>query len=192
MRVAHRMVDHDVGDVSSDGRLGLVPTGTKAYSEAILATTKPAWNTSLGMITNTKSVASKPAELLSDYRPPTGTFDELVDNTGAIRPHWAPLIAAFDGLPSRERRARARRLDRQVSDTGLAHDIYADPSAPPQQWRLNLMPFIISTEEWKWLEKALVQRAQLFNVMLGDIYGPQKLLRSGLLPPGLVFAGPAD
>jgi len=143
------------------------------------------------MITNTKSVASKPAELLSDYRPPTGTFDELVDNTGAIRPHWAPLIAAFDGLPSRERRARARRLDRQVSDTGLAHDIYADPSAPPQQWRLNLMPFIISTEEWKWFEKALVQRAQLFNVMLGDIYGPQKLLRSGLLPPGLVFADPA-
>ena len=30
MRVAHRMVNQDVGDVSSDGRLGLVPTGTKA------------------------------------------------------------------------------------------------------------------------------------------------------------------
>ena len=98
------------------------------------------------MTTKTQSVASETAGLLSDYRPPAGTFDELVDSTGAMRSHWVPVIAAFDSLPSRERLARARRLDRQVNDTGLAHDLYADPSAATRQWRLNLMPFVISRQ----------------------------------------------
>src|SRR5262245_37394042 len=137
------------------------------------------------MTSNIQSVGSKTTGLLSDYRPAAGTFDELVDSAGELRFHWVPVIVALDGLPARERQARARRLDRQVGDTGLAHDLYADPSASHRQWRLNLMPFVISTDEWKWLEKALVQRARLFNVMLADIYGPQELMRAELLPPGL-------
>ena len=38
------------------------------------------------------------------------------------------------------------------------------------------------------LETALVQRAQLLNAMLADVYGPQQLLAEGMLPPELVLA----
>jgi uncharacterized circularly permuted ATP-grasp superfamily protein/uncharacterized alpha-E superfamily protein len=143
------------------------------------------------MSTKAQPFGPEADELLQAYRPIAGTHDELVDNAGTPRPHWEKLINAIEDLPARERQARARRLDRQVRETGLAHDIYADPSATPQQWRLNLMPLILPVAEWQWLERALIQRAQLFNLILADIYGPQKLMAAGLLPAGLIFADSA-
>ena len=36
-----------------------------------------------------------------------------------------------------------------------------------------------------------LQRARLLNAILADLYGPQRLLRDGVLPPALVLANPA-
>ncbi len=42
--------------------------------------------------------------------------------------------------------------------------------------------------EWRTLSEGLVQRARLLNMLLVDLYGPQKLLQQGLVPPELLFA----
>ena len=34
-------------------------------------------------------------------------------------------------------------------------------------------------------------KSQLFNAILADLYGPQRLLRDRMLPPELVFSNPA-
>ncbi|MEZ5816027.1 MAG: circularly permuted type 2 ATP-grasp protein [Hyphomicrobiaceae bacterium] len=125
-------------------------------------------------------------DLLEGYRN-AGRFDELVGPDGQPRPHWWTFLAALGRLSPRDRLARASRLDRQVRETGLVHDIFADPEKPQQQWRLNLMPLILEPQEWSWLERAIAQRARLFNAILADIYGPQRLLRRGRVPPGVIF-----
>ena len=127
-------------------------------------------------------------DLLEGYRADTGVFDELLTAEGAPRRHWAGFLESLRRLTPRDRLARASRLDRQVRETGLVHHAFADPEKVQQQWRLNLMPLVISSEEWAWLERAIVQRARLFNAILADIYGPQRLLRSGKIPPAIVFA----
>src|SRR5208282_226628 len=52
------------------------------------------------------------------------------------------------------------------------------------------VPLVLAAEEWRSLETALIQRAQLLNRILADCYGPQELIRSRSLPPALVFAQP--
>lgn len=54
----------------------------------------------------------------------------------------------------------------------------------------NPLPYPIEESEWKDLERGLVQRAELLNRMLSDLYGQQMLLRGDLLPPELVLAHP--
>ncbi|MFV0297404.1 MAG: circularly permuted type 2 ATP-grasp protein [Hyphomicrobiaceae bacterium] len=124
---------------------------------------------------------------LADYRQLSQGHDELLDADGNARPHWARFIERLMQLPKRDRLARTARLDREVRETGLAHNIFADPDAEAQQWRLNLSPLIISASEWAWLEAAIAQRAKLFNLILADIYGPQDLMRSGKLPADCIF-----
>jgi len=128
-------------------------------------------------------------DLLGTYRGAARQgYDELIESNGAIRPHWRSFVTGLAELSLPERAARAARLDRRVGETGIAYDIFADPSKASQRWQLDLAPVIFSNAEWAWLEKALTQRARLFDALLADVYGPQRLMRQGVIPAELVFS----
>ena len=132
------------------------------------------------------------ADLLDHYASlRTGGYDELIDETGAVRPHWSKFLACLAGLPAAEQARRAERLNRRVREMGIAHDIFADPTKPGKLWEVDLVPLILSSSEWRFLETALVQRARLFNTVLADVYGEQRLMREGAVPPALVLSDPA-
>ena len=57
-------------------------------------------------------------------------------------------------------------------------------------WELDCIPFVIGAEDWRELEAGLVQRARLLNLILGDLYGVQRLVRDGLVPAPLIHANP--
>lgn len=118
-------------------------------------------------------------------------YDELIDAEGNVRPHWRPFLDGFDSLSLSERQQRAQRLDRRVRETGIAYDIFADPSKTSQRWQLDLIPLVFGPAEWRWLETALIQRARLFDALLQDLYSGQDSLRRGLVPPELIFSDPA-
>jgi uncharacterized circularly permuted ATP-grasp superfamily protein/uncharacterized alpha-E superfamily protein len=49
---------------------------------------------------------------------------------------------------------------------------------------------LLLAEEWRVIEAGLAQRARLLDALLSDLYGPQRLLSEGLVPPELVFGHP--
>jgi uncharacterized circularly permuted ATP-grasp superfamily protein/uncharacterized alpha-E superfamily protein len=75
----------------------------------------------------------------------------------------------------------------QVRENGVTYNVYADPQGADRPWELDLLPMILSHEEWRGIEAAIVQRATLLNKILVDVYGEQRLLKEGLLPPALVY-----
>ncbi|WP_409561416.1 circularly permuted type 2 ATP-grasp protein [Hyphomicrobium sp. MC8b] len=130
--------------------------------------------------------------LLSAYRrQEVSGFDELLEDGGAIREHWRPLLDGLAQLTDAERELRSARLARRVRETGIAYDIFADPNTSAQRWSLDLLPVVISAGEWRGLERALIQRARLFDAILNDVYGDQNLVRQGLIPAELLFSDPA-
>lgn len=138
------------------------------------------------------SVVGPQNHLLQTYRGTGGrSYDEMLDANGAPRPHWRALLSGLSELSPSERMSRAARLDLRVRETGIAYDIFADPTTNFQRWQLDLVPFVVSSAEWRWLERALTQRARLFDGLLADLYGEQKLMRQRLVPPELVFSDSA-
>ncbi len=59
--------------------------------------------------------------------------------------------------------------------------------AEPRPWRLDPLPLVLEDREWATLEAGLVQRAELLDAVLADLYGPRRLLASGDLPPAAVL-----
>ena len=115
-------------------------------------------------------------------------FWMLRARSGAIGNRFSKDSAEISGA---ERELRSARLARRVRETGIAYDIFADPHTAPQRWTLDLSPVVISASEWHGLERALVQRARLFDALLNDVYGEQHLLRLGLVPAELIFSDAA-
>lgn len=141
------------------------------------------------MTTKASAVLQGGPNLLDTYRASgNGGYDELHGPDGAVRPHWQGVVEGLVEHSTGELISRTARIDRRVRETGVAYDMFADPNAPTQKWQLDLMPIVFSSAEWRWLETALVQRARLFDALLSDLYGAQKLMRDGLVPPELVFS----
>jgi uncharacterized circularly permuted ATP-grasp superfamily protein/uncharacterized alpha-E superfamily protein len=125
------------------------------------------------------------------YAPSPGCFDELVDGAGNLRVHWEPFVRALSALDPAVRALRSEQINARVRATGIAHDLFSDPSSNAQPWRIDLVPLIIAPEEWRALERALLQRARLFEALLADLYGPRRLLATGAIPHHLVFSDPS-
>ncbi|RMI33930.1 circularly permuted type 2 ATP-grasp protein [Nocardia stercoris] len=124
----------------------------------------------------------------------SGDYDELVDPTGRVRPMWSELSHDFvtQGAAALNRiDSRVRRIIEDdgitYTETGVATPNGVAVPAAPTPWRLDPVPLLVSAEDWTGLEAGLVQRARLLDEVLTDVYGPRRLLRSGQLPPQIVF-----
>jgi uncharacterized circularly permuted ATP-grasp superfamily protein/uncharacterized alpha-E superfamily protein len=123
------------------------------------------------------------------YQPAVGAYDEMADAAGT-RPHWRRLLEAFERLGPEELAARRDAATRILREHGVTYNLHGDSQGLGRPWALDLVPLLIPAGEWKTLEAGLLQRTRLLNLILGDFYGPQQLLRSGLLPPEIVQANP--
>jgi uncharacterized circularly permuted ATP-grasp superfamily protein/uncharacterized alpha-E superfamily protein len=116
------------------------------------------------------------------------TRDEMVDGKGGLRPQWRSLLGVIAGLGRGVLAERARRLERVMEEEGAASLL---PGSPPDPWRFDPIPLPLLQSEFIALEAGLAQRARLLDAVLADLYGAQRLLADGALPPALVYPNPA-
>jgi uncharacterized circularly permuted ATP-grasp superfamily protein/uncharacterized alpha-E superfamily protein len=124
------------------------------------------------------------------YRQTDGVYDEMSAAPGVLRPHWDRFIGSMSALGNEELARRWKIARQRIRENGVTYNVYGDPLGMDRPWNLDSIPLLIPPSEWNELEAGLIQRARLLNCILADLYGPQQLLRGGLLPPALVFANP--
>lgn len=118
-----------------------------------------------------------------------GHWDELLDASGALRAPWREFFERLgeDGIARLDHSTAS--VAQQIRDNDISYNVYAD-KGEPRPWALDLLPFLIDEDEWAEIERGVMQRAQLLNAVVADVYGPQTLLKRGQLPPALVFGHP--
>src|SRR3974390_2139336 len=107
---------------------------------------------------------------LANYAGTAGRYDELIDVTGAVRPHWRVLLERLQAdWPDSARRGveLARRL---VVENGVTYNVYADPQGKDRPWALDPLPVILTAAEWRDIESGVQQRATALNALLQDLY----------------------
>jgi uncharacterized circularly permuted ATP-grasp superfamily protein/uncharacterized alpha-E superfamily protein len=127
-------------------------------------------------------------DLLAGYPDAEGRFDELFEAPFMPRPHWSRVISELIATSPADIRERLSAAERQIRDSGVTYNVYADPQGLDRPWDLDVLPLIIAPDEWREIEAGIIQRAQLFNQVLADLYGSQSLLKQGLIPPSLIFS----
>jgi len=126
-------------------------------------------------------------DLLDRYPLSAGTYHEMLEADGAVRPHWRRLFEQLQRSSPAQLDQRQALLTRQIQENGVTYNVYADPKGADRPWELDLLPHLIPADEWQKVSAGIAQRARLLNAVLADIYGPQKLISEGLLPAELVY-----
>ena len=130
------------------------------------------------------------------------SFDEFAGPDGTPRSAWSHVVdglARATGDLTATRREVARLLEDDnvtYTTTPAATRSIADPPdsrtdgpalEQPRPWRLDPLPLVLGDREWATLEAGVVQRAELLDAVLADLYGARRLLARGQLPPAVVL-----
>lgn len=117
-------------------------------------------------------------------------YDELADAQG-VRAHWRGLIDRLRADGTGEAIRRSHELTRRlIVENGVTYNVYSDPQGADRPWALDPLPLVLPAAEWRTIEAGVAQRCQLLNAVLGDLYGPQRLISEGLIPGELPFGHP--
>ena len=82
---------------------------------------------------------------------------------------------------------RSRSTERQIREHGITYNVYADAQGEHRPWEVDPIPLVLPADEWQTIAAGIEQRADLLNRVLGDLYGAQTLMKSGAIPPQVIF-----
>lgn len=74
--------------------------------------------------------------------------------------------------------------------TGITFAVYSNDEAEERIIPFDIIPRIISSQEWQLIESGMKQRVGAINMFLSDIYGKREIMKTGILPDELIYANP--
>ena len=115
-------------------------------------------------------------------------YDELYGAGGIPRPHYAPLAATLDWIGRDEIMARVQAINTALLLRGVTFTVYADSAGTERVFPFDVIPRIITPDEWGRLERGIRQRVRALNAFLHDVYHSERILREGHIPRELVYS----
>jgi len=128
------------------------------------------------------------ASALTPLPPPPGVFDEMLGAGLVPRAHYAAYadwLASMTPEQMAGKRAEADLIFRRI---GITFSVYGEEGGTERLIPSDVVPRIISADEWEQLEKGLIQRVTAINRFLADIYHGQEILKAGLIPEDQIVA----
>ncbi|GAA4974990.1 circularly permuted type 2 ATP-grasp protein [Algibacter aquimarinus] len=126
--------------------------------------------------------------LFQNYFSKKRDYDEVLKDNMSVNPDWDMLLQNLTKLGSEELIERQNQMNWLMDENGVTYNVYNDPKGLHRTWDLNIVPFLIHQKEWQDVEKGIVQRAEILNLVLKDIYGKRELIKNGIIPHEIVFA----
>ena len=121
--------------------------------------------------------AGNDAGFCKSYVPPRGReglFDEMEEPDGSVRPHWMMFSSRRRPRPRRACAGGGKPHASSFTTTAVTYNVYGDPAGMDRPWEPRRHPCSSIRSNGPALETALIQRAHLLDLLLADIYGPQR------------------
>jgi uncharacterized circularly permuted ATP-grasp superfamily protein len=116
-----------------------------------------------------------------------GFFDEVFDDDGRVRAHYAALVKRLSELEPDDLLRRERLRDDAFRREGITFTVYGEDEGLERTFPMDLLPRVIPAGEWEHVELGLCQRVTALNRFLDDLYvGEQAVLKDGIVPQWLV------
>lgn len=111
-----------------------------------------------------------------------GFYDEMFSLEGQARPAALALSRAVESLGDGELIKRQRASEQAMMRMGITFNVYNDGQGVEKAFPFDLIPRIVSAEEWDTVEAGLKQRIHALNLFVHDLYHEQDILKAGVIP----------
>jgi uncharacterized circularly permuted ATP-grasp superfamily protein len=85
---------------------------------------------------------------------------------------------------------RAADAQAELYKLGITFTVYSEKDAIDRILPFDVIPRVLSGNEWRHIEAGVIQRVTALNLLLHDLYHDQKILKDGVIPSDLVLGNP--
>ncbi len=114
------------------------------------------------------------------------SYDEMFDGEGAVRAAYAGYHEWFDAQDKGWMKKQSAEAERFFRRTGITFNVYGDDAGEERLIPFDMVPRIITANEWRKLSRGIEQRVRALNAFLHDVYHGQEIVRAGKLPERLL------
>jgi uncharacterized circularly permuted ATP-grasp superfamily protein len=115
---------------------------------------------------------------------PSLFYDEMFHKNGEVRSHYRQISEKLERMSEATLSKRQIAMNQRMMEEGITYTLYHENQHNPLERTIpfDLVPRIITQEEWTELERGLIQRTKALNMFLKDIYHNQEIIRDQLVP----------
>jgi uncharacterized circularly permuted ATP-grasp superfamily protein len=125
------------------------------------------------------------------YRPQAPFLDELFELDGTPRPTARALVEELKRLGPEGLIEAGRRRDAIFMQQGITFETSGGGGPTHERpFPLDLVPRVLSGQEWRDIKRGLAQRIRALNHFVDDVYHAREIVREGLVPWRLVASCP--
>ncbi|HEX9600614.1 MAG TPA: circularly permuted type 2 ATP-grasp protein [Mariniflexile sp.] len=128
--------------------------------------------------------------LFSSYEKLPSTWDEMYCENKEFRAQYEGFVEYLKKT-SPEKLTKKEDLSKQLfMSQGVTFTVYNDNEGIEKIFPFDIVPRIITAEEWDKIERGIKQRLKALNLFIKDIYNEQFIIKDGLIPADLIYSCP--
>ncbi|MBT8339047.1 MAG: circularly permuted type 2 ATP-grasp protein, partial [Desulfatitalea sp.] len=117
---------------------------------------------------------------------PEDFYDELFDANGIPRPGAQLLVDMIEVLPAGDLAMRQKEAEALLLKMGVTFNVYGRDEGTEKIFPFDIIPRIVSGDDWQQIETGLKQRIHALNEFIQDIYNDKKILKDRVVPEALI------
>lgn len=129
------------------------------------------------------------APIFEQYTAPSRTWDEMYGADG-IRDPYKSVFHFLRTLPPEDLNRKEELAKRLFMSQGITFTVYSSGEGIEKIFPFDIIPRIITADEWSVIDRGIKQRLKALNLFLKDIYSDQFIIHDQVLPFELVYSCP--
>ncbi|HMI04338.1 MAG TPA: circularly permuted type 2 ATP-grasp protein [Pedobacter sp.] len=127
---------------------------------------------------------------LSKYQNISNTWDEMYISNDNLREQYHKIINYLQKESANDLNKKEELAKRLFMSQGITFTVYDSGEGIEKIFPFDIIPRVITSSEWSFIEKGIKQRLKALNLFLKDVYSTQFIIKDKVIPASLIYSCP--
>ena len=127
---------------------------------------------------------------LNNYQNVPNTWDEMYISDNNLREQYHKIISYLEKESANDLNKKEELAKSLFMSQGITFTVYDSGEGIEKIFPFDIIPRVITSSEWSFIEKGIKQRLKALNLFLKDVYSTQFIIKDGVIPAALIYSCP--
>jgi uncharacterized circularly permuted ATP-grasp superfamily protein len=129
------------------------------------------------------------SDIFSSYEVGNNGWDEMYAKD-AVRAPYEAIFNYLKSIPQHILDGKEELAKKLFMNQGITFTVYSGNEGIEKIFPFDIIPRIITSQEWNHIEAGIKQRLSALNLFLNDVYNKQQIIKDGIIPADMIYSCP--